>query len=174
MSQPSILDEIKEYRLHFDQMYIGGIPALLNDTGAFLSFLVVLTATEALAGLSAPSTQTGDRFRAFVATYFPAEYEPHVERLWQFRNAMVHSFNPGPFTLSHQNSRNHLKVQRGVPMLNAEDFYGSLLVAARAYFEELVVNSELQSRFRDRIAASDGGAPQVWVVQQAPSTNGAA
>ncbi|MBA2547553.1 MAG: hypothetical protein H0V16_03720 [Burkholderiaceae bacterium] len=135
MSQTSALKEIDDFRQHFDAMYVGGIPNLLNDNGFFLAFVAVLTGTEALAGLFAPTSLTGDRFRSFIATYYPEEYWPFSDRLWEFRNVMIHSFNPGPFALTHHNSRHHLKAPLGITMLNAEDFYAALLAAARAYFE---------------------------------------
>ena len=168
MSQTSVLDEIEGFRQHFDAMYVGGIPNLLNDNGAFLSFLAILTGTEALAGLFAPAKATGERFRSFIANYYPEEYRPYADRLWEFRNAMIHSFNPGPFGLTHHNSRHHLKAPLGITMLNAEDFYAALLAAARAYFEAVVVDADLQANFLKRVGARDGGAPQTWVVQQGP------
>jgi hypothetical protein len=65
MPHQDIGAEIESYRHHFDAMYVGGIPNLLNDSGAFLSFLAVLAGTEALAGLYRPSLATGERFREF-------------------------------------------------------------------------------------------------------------
>jgi len=165
MSDPVTLKQIDEYRQHFDAMYVGGIPNLLNDDGAFLSFLAVLAGTEALAGLCAPAVATGERFRSFVAAYYPQEYQPHVEHLWAFRNAIVHAFNPGPFGLTHHNSRVHLKASQEVVMLNAEDFFADFLFAARHYFDALTTNAALQANFLKRVTARDGGAPQVWVVQ---------
>jgi hypothetical protein len=157
---------ITEYRVHFDAIYVAGIPNLLNDDGAFLSFLAVLTATEALAGLYAPSVSTGERFREFVSRYYPSPLKEDSQRLWQFRNAMVHSFNPGPYALTHHASRVHCKAPHGVTTLNAEDFYAALLVASQAYFAELVSSEELQGHFSKRIVDADGGAPQIFVVEQ--------
>ncbi len=168
MSQLEVHAQIDSYRQHFDAMYVGGIPHLLNDNGAFLSFLAVLAGTEALAGLCEPSNGTGERFRNFVAKYFPAEYSAHVSDLWSLRNGIVHSFNPGPFALTHHNSRLHLQSPHGQLVLNAEDFYAALLLASRSYFSALAVDPALQASFLQRIAAKDGGAPQVWLVQQAP------
>ena len=170
MAQTLALDEIEDYRQHFDAMYVGGIPHLLNDDGAFLAFLAILTATDALAGLLAPAAPTGERFRSFISTYYPEDHRPYADQLWEFRNAMVHSFNPGPFGLTHHNSRHHLKAPLGITTLNAEDLYGALLAASRAYFDAVVVDTGLQANFLKRVGARDGGAPQVWVVQQnAPS-----
>jgi len=57
-------------------MYIGGIPRLLDESGAFLAFLSILTAIEALAGLWSPFAGSGERFKGFVETFFPAEIKP--------------------------------------------------------------------------------------------------
>jgi hypothetical protein len=166
MPQHDIAAEIESYRQHFDAMYVGGIPNLLNDSGAFLSFVTVLAGTEALAGLYRPALGAGERFRQFVAKFFPAEYTPHASELWSLRNGVVHSFNPGPFALTHHNSRLHLESPHGQVLLNAEDFYASLVFAYKAYFAALAVDEELQSHFIQRVSAKDGGAPQVWLVQQ--------
>lgn len=162
-----VLADVTEYRVHFDAIFVAGIPHLLNDDGAFLSFLAVLSATEALAGLYAHSLTTGERFRNFVARYYPPGFRGESQRLWQFRNSMVHSFNPGPYALTHHTSRVHLTAPHGQTILNAEDFYGALLVASQAYFADVTTLPELQEHFARRIADADGGAPQVWVVEQA-------
>lgn len=162
MEDPSdTASQIAEYRRYFDSIYIAGIPRLLNDDGAFLSFITVVTGTEALAGLWAPSKQNGERFRGFVAGFYPSEYEPFVETLWELRNAVVHCFHPGPFALTHHASWAHLKKQGDAIVLNAEDFYAALLAASRRYFEALEGSLELQQSFLRRVASSNGGAMQV-------------
>ena len=166
MQQSDIDAQIDSYRQHFDAMYVGGIPGLLNDNGVFLSFLAVLTGTEALAGLYQPALATGERFRNFVAMYFPPEYAQHVNGLWALRNGIVHSFNPGPFGLTYHSSRMHLQSPQGHVLLNAEDFYAALVIAYKAYFAALANDRALQGAFMQRISAKDGGAPEVAVVQQ--------
>ena len=155
------VSQIAEYRRYFDSIYIAGIPRLLNDDGAFLSFITVVTGTEALAGLCAPSKQNGERFREFVARYYPAEYLPFVEKLWELRNSVVHCFHPGPFALTHHASWAHLKPQGDAIVLNAEDFYAALLMASKQYFAALEASPELQASFLKRVASSSGGAMQV-------------
>jgi hypothetical protein len=39
-----------EYRRHFDHYYLGVIPRLLTEEGAFLAFGSMITAIESLAG----------------------------------------------------------------------------------------------------------------------------
>ena len=160
----SLSEAIEHYRVHFDSIYVAGIPNLLNSSGAFLSFLAVLTATDALAGLYAPNLGTGERFRALTSRFYPDALAQEAEHLWAFRNAMVHSFNPGPFALTHHNSRSHLSAVHGPKMLNAEDFYAALIVSSQSYFSALAKDSELQKCFLKRISARDGGAPQAFVV----------
>lgn len=173
MSSQSVHPEITDYRVHFDAIYVGGIPNLLNDDGAFLSFLAVLTATEALAGLYAPRLGPGERFREFVIRFFPVGLNQDAQKLWQFRNAMIHSFNPGPYGLTHHNSRSHLAAPHGLTMLNAEDFYAAMLTASQGYFATLASDPELQACFLERIQDAGGGAPQAWVVQEARTPNAA-
>jgi hypothetical protein len=152
------------YQVHFDQVYVAGIPNLLNDSGAFLSFLAVLSATEALAGLYAPSGKPGERFKEFVRRFYPSELASRADDLWAFRNAMVHSFNPGPLLLTHNNSRSHLSTVHGPVMLNAQDFYAALLFAYRGYFAALVQDQDLLAKFITRISSKDGGAMQTVTV----------
>lgn len=164
---PKLLDDIDDYRSHFDGMYVGGIPHLLNEDGAFLAFLAIISGTDALAGLFEPNMGTGERFRSFVETYFPKDHRPYAERLWELRNAIVHSFNPGPFfCLTYHTSRHHLKSPVGIVTLNAEDLFAALLSASRAYFDALLQEPKLQEKFQCRINAKDGGAPQAVAVEQ--------
>jgi hypothetical protein len=166
---PDLLDEIDGYRVHFDTMYVGGIPHLLNEDGAYLAFLAIVSATDALAGLFAPTKGSGERFRIFVETYFPEDHRAFAECLWELRNAIVHSFNPGPyFGLTFHTSRQHLKSPIGHVTLNAEDLFAALLFASRAYFDSLLNDSKLQDNFKQRVTATDGGAPETYVVQQHP------
>jgi hypothetical protein len=166
---PALLDEIDGYRQHFDAMYVGGIPHLLTEDGAYLAFLAIVSATDALAGLFAPSRGSGERFRIFVETYFPEDHRPYADRLWELRNAIVHSFNPGPFFgLTFHASRLHLKSPLGQVTLNAEDLFAALLFASRTYFDSVLSDSKLQDNFQKRVAATDGGAPQTYLVQQHP------
>lgn len=156
-----------EYRRHFDQYYLAVIPRLLNDEGLFLAFVAMLSAVEALAGAFAPERGTGERFRAFVSRYFPETYRPHVNALWEVRNKLVHSFNPGPMMILCHNSRMHLSAASGVYMLNAEDFYADMLAASRRYFQELYADEQLQRNFTKRLADSgDGGGPTTCQVNE--------
>ena len=92
---PALLDEIDGYRVHFDAMYVGGIPHLLNEDGAYLAFLAIVSATDALAGLFAPTKLAGERFRLFVERYFPADHRPFANQLWNLRCATFTRSIPG-------------------------------------------------------------------------------
>jgi hypothetical protein len=60
---------IKHVAANFGRIYLGGIPSLLNDDGAFLSFICSLTAIEALGGFLNPKLGNGPRFKKFVQRY---------------------------------------------------------------------------------------------------------
>ena len=155
---------IDEVRSEFDRVYLGGIPGLLTDDGAFLSFVAVLTGTEALAGFFAPSLSNGERFRRFVSKFYPVSLRDQADDLWRLRNAIVHAFHPGPFALCHHMSRLHLTAAHGQTILNAEDFYAALVEASRAYFTALVSDQELLKAFVTRLNDPGGGMPQVTTV----------
>jgi len=148
---------IEEVRSEFDRVYLGGIPGLLTDDGAFLSFVAVLTGTEALAGFLAPTLNNGERFRRFVLRFYPLSLRERADDLWRLRNAIVHAFHPGPFALTHHMSRLHLTAPHGQTILNAEDFYAALVEASRAYFTALATESELREAFVGRLRDPNGG-----------------
>ena len=150
---------IKHLHVYFSRIYLGAIPQLINDEAAFLSFICVCTGIEALAGYRHPHENNGLRFEKFVAAYFPPPYNSWAQKLWCFRNNMVHAFNPGKdFMIAHHQSYNHLRpYSDGRTILNAEEFYAALLIATRAYFEDLQSNETLQKFFKERIDDPKGG-----------------
>ncbi len=160
----SLEKDIDDFRFHFDSMYLGGIPRLLDESGAFLAFLCVVTAVDTLAGAWAPTMGSGERFKGFIQAYFPMGLRERSEELWRFRNLMVHAFNPEPFALVCHQSRLHLSRQGEVTVLNAEDFYAALLFASAEYFLGVKSDAKLAANFRRRMADSDGGAPQQFTV----------
>ena len=165
MAEDITLSEAADlFRRHFDQYYLGVIPRPLNEEGIFLAFVSMLTAVESLAGAYAPDLGTGERFRGFLAKFFPPAYEPLADEFWQFRNRMIHSFNPGSFLILCHQSRMHLCVADGNRMLNAEDFYADTLTASRAYFAALYSDARLQACFAKRISTDDGGRAQTQKV----------
>lgn len=153
----------------FSRIYLGGIPQLVRDETAFLSFVCMLAGTEALAGFHHPegsgAQENGKRFRNFVSLYFPAEFKPLAAKLWQFRNGMAHGFSPRQFALTHHNSQIHLRTTSdGAAVLNAEDFFAAFLFAAQRYFTELATSAELQAKFLARLDSPSGGSISVGFV----------
>jgi hypothetical protein len=98
----------------FERIYLGGVPQLIRDETAFLSFVCMLAGIEALGGYRDPDasgpTANRQRFQAFVTDYFPIPYRPHASNLWDFRNGMVHGFSPRQFALTHHNSSIHFRL----------------------------------------------------------------
>ena len=156
MDQPDDISVVAaEFRRHYDQYYLGVIPRLLNEEGLILAFVSLLTAIECLAGAYRPKQGSGERFQKFVKHFFPAPYHSITDQLWQFRNRMIHSFNPTPFVISCHQSRMHLASANGIAMLNVEDFYADVLIASRGYFSALYSEPDLQTKFAERMG--DGG-----------------
>lgn len=161
-------DLIKHVAGNFGRIYLGGIPALLNDDGAFLSFICTLTATEALGGFLSPTLGNGPRFKTFVQRYFPDPYPAQADVLWRLRNTAVHGFSPGPYKLTHHNSHLHLTQDRGLTVLNAEDFYAALVSASKRYFDDVAKDPGLQNAFIQRADDPDAGVLVVGPLTGAP------
>jgi hypothetical protein len=160
---------IKMVHANFSRIYLGGIPSLLNDSGgAFLSFICTLTGTEALGGFLKPNEKNGPRFKSLVKDYFPAPLDAQSETLWQFRNAAVHGFSPGPYKVTHHNSHLHLTTDDGLTVLNAEDFYAALVAAAKKYFDAVQSDPVLRAAFEERAKDPDTGVLLVGPLKGRP------
>lgn len=154
-----ISDDRIEATLHwFSRIYLGGIPSIITDDSAFLSFVCILTAIEALAGYRYAKGGPGKRFKDFVMAYFPDPYPENVKDLWTFRNKIVHAFSTGRFALTHHHSERHLSTTEGLLILNAEDFYGALLSSAQRYFAEVKAKPDLQKILIERLQSAGGGS----------------
>lgn len=164
-----LLGDIEYVEEQFKRTFHDGIPLLLNDRGAFLSFICMVSGLDALAGYRFPDIGgNGIRFRRFVNEYFPKQYHDVLDDLWSFRNSMVHAFSPGPFALCHHQSHLHwagMQHAGGVmKTINAEDFYATFVQASSAYFGDVRSSQELQAAFRRRLANASGGGPMVVVA----------
>jgi hypothetical protein len=146
----STVDLIRHVSGNFGGVFIAGIPSLLNDDGAFLSFICSLTAIEALGGFLRPKGSNSERFREFIKGYFADPYPAQADSLWKLRNAAVHGFSPGPYKLTHHNSYLHLTSDGGQTILNAEDFYAALVTASKRYFDAVTKDAALQAAFVER------------------------
>lgn len=146
----------------FRRIYLDGVPVLLraNET-AYLSFLCVVAAMDALAGYRY-SGGVGDRFRNFVTSYFPQEYGPHAANLWLFRCRMLHNFSPAHFSLVHASPTLHLKPSSIDTYLSDESFFAHMQAAAERYFAELRGSAALQGDMLRRLQdPNSGGAIDV-------------
>ncbi|MGH7740613.1 MAG: hypothetical protein ACRENS_01175, partial [Candidatus Eiseniibacteriota bacterium] len=137
---------------------------------AFLSFICVVTAAEALSGYRYGGGNLRSRFVKFVKAYFPDEYLEHAEELYTLRKGLVHAFSTGNFDLTHHQSHVHLRTTtRGRTVLNAEDLYSALLVASRKYFVELEASLALQTQLMARLDGEGGGSIGVYSIAILPS-----
>jgi hypothetical protein len=144
----------------FTEIYVAGIPLIIRDRTAFLAFICMLTATDALAGYRYNHPKPGPRFRRFLRTYFPPSYASHVPKLWLFRCRMVHGFSPAYFTLTHHDPRTHLSRSAiGDTTLNAESFHQDFARAATTFFAEVRASSQRQKQMLARLTdiAQGGG-----------------
>jgi hypothetical protein len=153
-------DDITNAHARFAEIFIGGIPRLLNRDGAYLSFICVFAGTEALAGYRYPNvTGNGDRFRSFLADYFEPRYSPVAQELWDLRNSMVHGFSPRHFALCHHQSQFHFTDRPPfLKVLNAENVYAAFVVAAEKYFQQLKTDAVVQASFEQRLTSQNGGS----------------
>lgn len=156
------MDNQIETAVHwFRRIYLDGIPVLLqrNET-AFLSFLCVAAATDALAGYRYQSVGVGDRFQSFVKEYFSSDYKPHANSLYFFRCRMLHNFSPAYFSLVHAKPEAHLQPSAiGDVILDDGTFFKDMSEAAERYFDQLRANSTFQNDMLKRLNdISNGGA----------------
>jgi hypothetical protein len=156
--------KIEETIKWFRQIYLVGIPFLLNQNDtAFLSFVCVVAAIDALAGYRYDHPKVGDRFRNFVTSYFPPAYASHAANLYLFRCRLLHNFSPAYFSLVHASPGLHLKPSSiGDTILSDDIFFSDMSAAAQRYFAELHSSPELQGRMLDRLQnIQEGGAISV-------------
>ncbi|MFO0582039.1 MAG: hypothetical protein U0229_07205 [Anaeromyxobacter sp.] len=142
----------REVIKNLSRIFLGGVPSLLNDDGAYLSFVCSLTAMETLGSFILPHSKNGPRFREFVHRYLPDPLRDMAQDLWALRNDAVHGFSTGPFALTHHHTEQHLTTgPGGILILNAEDFYAALVSGAQTYFRNLETDGELRAAFSKRI-----------------------
>jgi len=154
-----VVDEIENSHRRFSEIFLAGIPGLLNDDGAYLSFICVFAGIEALAGYRYSDVKgKGDRFRSFVTEYFEARYGPLANQIWDLRNSMIHCFSPKHFALCHHQSHLHFTDQPPfLKVLNAEDVYAAFVQASEKYFQQLKSDSRIQTLFHKRLTDPEGG-----------------
>ncbi|SRR6266446_3306602 len=168
----------------FREIFYKGIPIMLqqNDT-AFLSFMCVVAAIDALAAYryedkvgSTPIScrilhalfprhrcapgGVGERFRKFVREYFRPAYQPHAQNLYVFRCRILHNFSPAYFSVGHAQPGRHLqRSDIGDHVLDDGTFFADMRAAAEKYFAEVATSADLQAKMAARIAdINRGGA----------------
>ena len=156
--------QIDEAIRWFRNIYLTGVPFLLrqNDT-AFLSFVCVVCAIDALAGYRYDCPRVGDRFTRFISGYFPAPYTSHAPNLYLFRCRLLHNFSPAYFSLVHDRPKDHLTASSiGDTVLSDDVFFSDMRAAAERYFAEVHTSSEVQKLMLARLEnVREGGAISV-------------
>jgi hypothetical protein len=145
--------EIRRAVAAFREVFFKGLPAMLaqNET-AFLSFMCITAATDALSAYRYDTDNVGERFKGFITEYYDPAYKPHVENLYKFRCRVLHNFSPAYFTLTHGRRGLHLKPSGiGDYVLEDAAFFDDMKGAAEKYFEELGASSDLQAKIHARI-----------------------
>ena len=143
----------------FNDIILRGVPLLLkqNET-AFLSFMCSVAAIDALAGYRYTTDNVGERFQNFIKEYFPASYEPHVEKLYVLRCRLLHNFSPAHFTLSHAKPSAHLqKSSIDDTVLSDDAFFADLQNAAAKFFAEVQTDAGRQDTMNARLLSIDKG-----------------
>jgi hypothetical protein len=109
--------DLEIVRTNFRAIYLDGIPKLIADGTAFLTFVCIIAATEGLCGYrygaAYAQPNIGKLFKQFLTDYYPAEYAQHTNALWELRNKLVHAFSTGRFLLTHHHSEFHLTETQG-------------------------------------------------------------
>jgi hypothetical protein len=147
-------EAIESARNNFRTIYLGGIPYLLkqNET-AFLSFVCMCAAIDALAGWSYPAdVSVADRFAGFIRTRFATEYEGHAVNLYTLRCRVLHNLSPAHFALIHSQRYVHLKPSPiGGHFLSNDRLFADLQNAAESFFCELTTNEAMQATMLARL-----------------------
>lgn len=143
----------------FNDIILGGVPVLLrqNET-AFLSFMCSVAAIDALAGYRYATDTVGERFKAFIKEYFPANYAAHAENLYKLRRRLLHNFSPAYFTLAHASPAAHLKQSRiGDTILSDDVFFADLRAAALKFLDEVQNDVDRQEAMNARLLNLEKG-----------------
>ena len=137
----------------FRDAIIGGVPLLIDKPEtAFLSFMCMAAAIDALAAYRYAGDDVGQRYRDFVQGYFPPTYAPHAGNLYLFRCRVLHNFSPAYFSLAHAQAALHLTQSSiGDYFLSDDSLYSDLKGAAEQYFSELSGSVALQSIMQSRL-----------------------
>src|SRR6267143_1696154 len=150
----SISVEIQAAIRGFNDIVLGGVPILLKQNKtAFLSFMCMAAAIDALAGYRYATDNVGQRFGSFIKEYFPPRYTAYAENLYKLRCRLLHNFSPAYFTLAHSSPASHLgRSQIGDTILSDDMFFADLKEAALKFFDEVQKDSSRQSAMDARLS----------------------
>jgi len=174
LNSPDTLSRCEAVIEKLDELYLRAIPRVIQDGTAFISFHPMLALLEGLAGFRFPDVEgEGNKFRAFIESYLPAEYRSHAPALWKLRNGMQHAACPREFDLMHFHPELNLSASRpGTLILDAGAFFEAIKEAALRYFAEVRARYDLQLSMVKRADSSDGGVvgyvPVVYVIKGTP------
>ena len=125
----------------------------------FLAVSGILTGVDLIAKFYAgryDTSGTGERFKAFFKEYFPQDIVDAPNIMWQFRNAIVHSYglfgidnkgNEYGFGLTHNKGKLLQMNSDGVYIICGTTLFLAFEAALGAYFQQLNTDTELQNKF---------------------------
>jgi hypothetical protein len=155
----SLPQEIQSSLQAFDHIILRGVPSLLakNDT-AFLSFMCMMAAIDALAAYRYDTNDVGKRFADFIKDYFPPQYAPHADAMYKFRCRVLHNFSPAYFTAAHDAPLQHLRPSSiGDTVLSDESLFRDLKDAAQKFFDEVENDPTVQGLMLKRLGDINRG-----------------
>jgi hypothetical protein len=154
--------DLEEFAAWFDITLIKAtrefLQQLPNLGAPYLAFIACLTAIDILSGYRYETGDLRQLFVRFIKEYFPANYSPHAEVLYECRKTVIHEFSPGPRAiLVHRSPDIHLTDFQGRVILCADALTSDTAAGARAYFEHVRSDPGLLSAFRTRASGTAGG-----------------
>lgn len=146
----------EKFRPYFDRSVIDTGQRLLHKHEPLAAFLWISCAIDWLAGFHVGKSRIGrgkvaEAYIGFIEEYFPGgRYDAHG--LYEvLRNGFVHAFTvKGPYTLTHNNPRDHLEIKWGNTVLNAESLFADLVFAKNRFFDAVEEDAMKLNRVIER------------------------
>jgi hypothetical protein len=167
----SLAKTIKDVEEQYRRVFLSQLEKLLNNDGAYLSFVGGMAAIDALACFYGGAERKGsyfrneEMFRKFVADFFPPPYGQGLN-LWDLRNSLLHRFVVHKdFILNFDDPTIHTKRHgANIVGLEAKKFWTDLTAAADGYFTRLRAEPDLQSNFQKVCQEFGVFAPEVKIL----------
>ncbi|MBI5640486.1 MAG: hypothetical protein HZA17_08685 [Nitrospirae bacterium] len=106
--------------------------------------LSILCAIDAIAAYAYNSSTVGDRYRTYVQSFFPSEYQPFAERIYKlYRNSIAHNWNLFEATMWADNRT--ISEAKGTINLGLLNLFDALRSSVNAFIEKLSADSTLQA-----------------------------